>query len=81
MDHQKQKAEFLDSLQPDDLRNPASFNLITEIIEEIFSAAKHKNDPQEFVVKAASNLFRERSEMVEKMVKLFVFCDEESEQV
>jgi len=70
MTYQKHKAEFLDLLQPDDFRNPSSFNQAEEIIDELFLAAKKKNNPEEFIAKAALHLFREGSNKVENLIKL-----------
>lgn len=70
MTYQKHKAEFLDLLQPDDFRNPSSFNQAEEIIDELFLVAEKKENPQEFIAKAASNLFRDRSNKVENLIKL-----------
>ncbi len=70
----QQKKEFLDSLQPDDFRNGGSFNQAEMIIEELHKALhqavlNHKN-PQEFITKAVSHLFRENSPAVEKAISL-----------
>lgn len=68
--YQKQKMEFLDSLQPDDFRNGGSFNQAELIIDELCKAASHKENPQEFIEKAAIHLFRENSSVVVKIVSL-----------
>lgn len=68
--YQKQKMEFLDSLQPDDFRNGGSFNQAELIIDELCKAASHKENPQEFIEKAAMHLFRENSSVVVKIVSL-----------
>lgn len=73
MSYQKQKSELLDSMHPDEFRNPGSFNQIEEILEELCKAVAGKENPREFMIKAASNLFREGSPMVEKMLELVNF--------
>lgn len=65
------KFAFLDSLKPDDFRNASSFNQADEIIDQIFKAAMKKEDPTEFIVKAAKNLFRENSPVVDEFVDQF----------
>ena len=74
MNYQKQKAEFLDFLQPDDFRNPGSFNQVEEIIDELRKAAIQKQDRREFIFKAASHLFRENSAAVTKLIDL-ILCE------
>ena len=71
--YQKQKMEFLDSLQPDDFRNGGSFNQAELIIDELCEAASHKENPQEFIEKAATHLFRENSSAVAKLINLATF--------
>jgi hypothetical protein len=72
--YRRQKIDFLDSLQPDDFRNGESFNqaefIIDKINENAFRAALSKKDPQEFLLKAFTHLFREDSEVVKKAVNL-----------
>ncbi|MBU6141092.1 MAG: hypothetical protein KGP29_06035 [Proteobacteria bacterium] len=68
--YQQQKMELLDSLQPDDFRNGGSFNQAELIIDELFLAASGKENPKEFIEKAASHLFRENSSAVIKVVNL-----------
>ncbi len=72
--YKRQKIDFLDSLQPDDFRNGESFNqaefIIDKINENAFRTALNKKDPQEFVLKALTHLFREDSEVVKKAVNL-----------
>ncbi len=62
---QQEKADFLDSLQPDDFRNGASFNGAEEIIDQLHKAllqhAKNHDNYEAFITKALSNLFRENS--------------------
>lgn len=69
-----QKINFLDSLQPDNFRNGESFNqaefIIDKINENAFRAVLNKKDPQEFLLKAFTHLFREDSEAVKKAVNL-----------
>lgn len=68
--YQQQKAEFLDSLSPDDFRNGGSFNQAELIIDELFSSASETTDPVKFVTKAVSHLFRENSPVVGKAISL-----------
>ncbi len=71
---QKQKNDFLDSLQPDDFRNGASFNSAEEIIDQLHQAllkhAKNHDNYQEFIAKALANLFRENSPAKAKALDL-----------
>lgn len=73
--YEEQKANFLDSLQPDDFRNAGSFNQAEDIIEQLnkalHRAALNKEDSEEFIKKAVKNLFRENSPAVEKASNLF----------
>lgn len=69
--YEQQKRDFLDSLQPDDFRNAASFNQVDFILEEISKSAINKENPLEFFEKAASHLFREGSPAVVKAVDIF----------
>ena len=69
-----QKMQFLDSLEPNDLRNGESFNLVEQIIDNL-NAAFHqhfleKKDHQEFIRKAMENLFREDSVAIKKAIDL-----------
>ncbi len=70
----KQKIEFLDSLQPDDFRNGGSFNqaeiIIDELNEALYRAVLNKKNPEEFITKAVTHLFRENSSAVEKAINL-----------
>ncbi len=72
--YRQEKTDFLDSLQPDDFRNGSSFNQVETIIDELNEGAYHaaldKKDPQEFIKKAATHLFREDSPMAEKLLEL-----------
>ena len=68
--YQKQKMDFLDSLQPDDFRNGGSFNRAELIIDELCHAAAGKENPTEFIEKAATHLFRENSPAAAKMLHL-----------
>jgi hypothetical protein len=67
--YRQQKMEFLDSLQPDDFRNGGSFNQAEIIIDELIEAAITKQNPQEFMAKALSHLFRENSAAVKKAIE------------
>ena len=69
--YEQQKRDFLDSLQPDDFRNAASFNQVDFILEEISKSAINKENPLDFFEKAASHLFREGSPVVAKAIDLF----------
>ncbi len=72
--YQQAKADFLDSLQPDDFRNGASFNSAEEIIDQLFQAllqhAKNLDNHEEFITKALSHLFRENSQAKVKALTL-----------
>ncbi len=72
--YQQQKADFLDSLQPDDLRNGESFNRLETIIDQLneafYQAVISKKDPEEFIKKAMANLFREDSLAITKAINL-----------
>lgn len=70
MTYQQKKLEFLDTLKPDDFRNGGSFNQAEEIIDELLQAAMTKKNPQEFIIKAASHLFRENSMVTQRLIKL-----------
>ncbi len=70
--YQKKKMELLDSLQPDDFRNGGSFNQAELIIDELCQAALGKENPREFIEKAATHLFRENSSVVIKVVNLVI---------
>lgn len=75
--YKQQKMDFLDSLQPDDFRNAASFNQADIIIDEINKAlclaVAKKEDPLEFITKAAKTLFRENSPAIVQLIKLSQF--------
>lgn len=72
--NQQQKMDFLDRLEPDDLRNGENFNQIDKIIEHIsqslLQAIANKENPDEFINKAVKNLFRENSPALEKATRL-----------
>lgn len=74
-DYQQQKQDFLDNLQPDDFRNGGSFNQAETIIDQLNNALHQavisKKDPEEFINKAVSNLFREDSLARDGAIKLF----------
>ncbi len=68
------KSEFLDSLQPDDFRNGASFNQAEQIVDQLHKAllqhAKNHDNHEEFITKALANLFRENSAAKTKALDL-----------
>ncbi len=70
----KQKADFLDNLQPDDFRNGGSFNqaeiIIDQLNKAIYRASLNQENAEEFIKKAVMHLFREGSPAVEKAVNL-----------
>jgi hypothetical protein len=72
--YKKQKADFLDSLHPDDLRNAGSFNKIGEILdvinEEFYQAVIKKDNPEEFINKAMGGIFRKNSIARNKAIDL-----------
>jgi hypothetical protein len=75
--YQQQKSEFLDSLKPDDFRNPASLNQADLIIEQLRKELqKNKENPEEFVRKAAENLFRNGSTAIERLLSLLTKPDD-----
>jgi hypothetical protein len=69
-EYYQQKMEFLDSLQPDDLRNAESFNQLETIIDKINQAflirTTNKNNPDNFLNKSLNALFRENSFAIKK---------------
>ncbi len=72
--YQQQKTDFLDNLQPDDFRNGGSFNQAETIIDELnkalHRAALNQENPEEFIKKAVTHLFRENSPAVAKAISL-----------
>lgn len=72
--YQKQRADFLDNLLPDDFRNPGSFNqagiIIDQLNKSLHRALSKEENPQEFIKKAVTHLFRENSLAVEKAISL-----------
>jgi len=68
--YQKQKMDFLDSLHPTDFRNGGSFNQAEIIIDELNNSVLNKENPQEFIQKAVTHLFRQDSPAVEKAINL-----------
>ncbi len=70
----EERSAFLDSLQPDDFRNGASFNSSAEIIDQLNNAflqrAKNCQDQDEFMQKALDHLFRDNSSAKEKAFNL-----------
>lgn len=70
-----QKYQFLDSLVPDDFRNPASFNIIDHIVDDIIKGYLCATDKEEFIKKANDNLFRDGSKAKEKLLELVLLVD------
>lgn len=70
-EYQQQKREFLDSLLPDDFRNAATFNQAEFIIDQLNKSVIGKKNPDEFIKKAITHLFREGSPAVDKAVNLY----------
>jgi hypothetical protein len=72
--YKQQKADFLDNLQPDDLRNAETFNqaemIIDKLNEALYQAVINKKNPEEFIKKAMTNLFREDSPATIKAINL-----------
>ena len=72
--YHQQKMDFLDSLQPDDLRNGESFNQLEKIIDNInqacLKAVINQENANEFITKALKNLFREDSSAIAKATSL-----------
>lgn len=72
--YQQEKADFLDGLQPDDFRNGSSFNQAEEILDSLnkalHRAAINQENPQKFITKAVSHLFRENSAATKKAIDL-----------
>ncbi len=75
--YQQQKMAFLDSLQPDDFRNGGSFNqaeiIIDDLNKALCRAVIKQENAQDFIAKAAKNLFREGSPAVERAINLANF--------
>ncbi len=63
--YQQEKMNFLDSLQPDDLRNGESFNQMEKILDNInqafYVATINNKNPEDSINKSLTNLFRENS--------------------
>ena len=79
--YQKQKAEFLDNLQPDDFRNAGSFNqaeiIIDQLNEALLRNAKNNKNSAEFIKKAVTHLFRADSLVVAQAINLSqIFLEE-----
>ena len=74
INYKQQKADFLDGLQPDDLRNGGSFNQAEIIFDELnhafLQATINQKNPQEFIAKALNHLFRENSPAIAKAISL-----------
>ena len=72
--YERQKADFLDNLQPDDFRNGGSFNqaeiIIDQLNKSLHQAVQRNEDPEEFIRKAVTHLFRENSPAIEKAINL-----------
>ena len=72
--YQQQKMDFLDNLQPDDLRNGESFNQMEMIIDNInqalFENIMSGKNPNEFINKSLNNLFRNNSSAKNKAIDL-----------
>lgn len=72
--YNQQKTDFLDNLQPDDFRNAGSFNqaefIINQLNKAFYSAFINKENSAEFIKKAATNLFRENSPAISKIIDL-----------
>ena len=73
-EYKRQKMDFLDNLHPNDFRNGGSFNqaelIIDTLNKSLHSAVLKKENPEEFIKKAVTHLFRQDSPMVEKAIKL-----------
>lgn len=68
--YQQHKREFLDSLIPDDFRNPSSFNQAEIIIDSLNKSLRAAKNRDEFITKAVKNLFREGSPAVARALSL-----------
>jgi hypothetical protein len=72
--YRQQKMDFLDNLQPDDLRNGESFNQAEAIIDKInqalHNAVLNQKNPAEFIKKSLATLFRENSPAIKKATEL-----------
>ena len=72
--YHQEKKRFLDGLQPDDFRNPASFNqagiIIDHLNKSLHRAFLNQENPEEFIRKAVMHLFRTNSVAVEKAINL-----------
>lgn len=78
LNYQQQKIKFLDNLQPDDFRNGGSFNQAEIIIDKLNNALYRavidkKEDPEKFIRKAVTHLFRDNSLVIEKAINLAMF--------
>ena len=69
-DYKQQKMAFLDSLEPNDFRNGGSFNQAEIIIDNLHKALHrailNQENPEKFIHKALTNLFRENSPAIIK---------------
>lgn len=70
MKYQKEKLQIIDAMQPDDFRNPASFNQVEEIIDQLAKSAKTNLDPKQFIKKAVDGLLRENAPAKRSLVDL-----------
>lgn len=72
--YHQQKIDFLDTLQPDDLRNGESFNqaenIIDNINEALYRAVLKGENAEQFITKATENFFRENSQAQKKSIDL-----------
>jgi hypothetical protein len=70
--YQKEKSKFLDLLKPDDFRNPSTFNQAEIIIDQLSKSClkAREGNSDEFMLKAASNLFRQDSLAADAAIKL-----------
>ena len=72
--YQKIKAQFLDQLQPDDFRNPSSFNVAEKIIDQLnkscFEKSLSNKAIDEFVSKAVFHLFRKDSQAAARAIEI-----------
>ena len=71
---EQEKSDFLDRLQPCDLRNSDSFNQAGEIIDKINESCKRKSlnqiETEKFIQKAAANFLREDSALLKEFTNL-----------
>ena len=75
------KYQFLDSLQPDDFRNPSSFNMAEKIVDNILIGYAKAQDKEDFIVSAANNLFRDGCEARANLINLIKKMIDEVKEV